>query len=77
MKVAAISYDMSGQVKTHSIDAVTTHYSEQQMDTARRLGVPVLQSLMVRRGAKFLLLSVVNLESGRIGTVQLSLASSQ
>jgi VWFA-related protein len=75
LKVAALAYDTSGSILSHSVDDVTTHYSPAQMDEARRVGVPVLQEITVARGAKFLLLSVVDLDTGRTGTIQLTVDS--
>ena len=72
MKVAALAYDASGSVLSDAVDDVTTHYSAAQMDQAQRVGVPVLQEITVRSRAKFLLLSVVDLETGRTGTIQLT-----
>jgi hypothetical protein len=75
LKVAALAYNTSGSILSHSVDDVTTHYSPSQMAEARKLGVPVLQELTVARGAKFIMLSVVDLDSGRTGTIQLTVDS--
>jgi VWFA-related protein len=77
LKVAALAYDMSGTVLSNAVDDVTTHFSDEQMGTARKVGVPVVQQIRVAKGAKFLLLSVVDLETGRTGTVQLSVDSAK
>jgi VWFA-related protein len=75
LKVAALAYNNDGLILSHSVDDVTTHYSANQMEEARRVGVPVLQEITVAKGAKFLLLSVVDLNTGRTGTIQLTVDS--
>jgi hypothetical protein len=75
LKVAALAYNTDGAILSHSVEEVTTRYSQEQMDQARRVGVPVLQEITVAKGAKFLLLSVVDLDTGRTGTVQLTVES--
>jgi len=75
IKVAALAYNNDGSILSHSVDDVTTHYNSAQMDEAQRMGVPVLQEITVARGAKFLMLSVVDMGTGRTGTVQLTVDS--
>ncbi|RRA48260.1 VWA domain-containing protein [Acidipila sp. EB88] len=76
-KVAVLAYNADGDILSSAIDTVTTHYSDPQLALARRTGVPMFQQLRVRKGARFLLLSVVDLETGRTGTLQLTLASAE
>jgi VWFA-related protein len=77
LKVAALAYDASGTVLSNAVDDVTTHFNDEQMDEARKVGVPVVQHLTVAKRAKFLLLTVVDLDSGRTGTVQLTVESAR
>jgi hypothetical protein len=72
-KVAALAYDSSGDVLSSAADDVSTHYSAVQMDQVTRVGVPMLQKMEVAKRAKFLLLTVLDLKTGRTGTVQLTL----
>jgi hypothetical protein len=74
-KVAALAYDTSGDVLSSAVDDVSTHYSAAQMDQAKRVGVPMLQQVSVAKRAKFLLLTVIDLKTGRTGTIQLALES--
>ncbi|RRA49358.1 VWA domain-containing protein [Acidipila sp. EB88] len=76
-KVAALAYNAEGEVLSSAMDEVTTHYDDAQMEQASTKGVPTLQQLRVAHGAKYLMLSVIDLESGRTGTVQLSVASAE
>jgi hypothetical protein len=72
-KVAALAYDSSGDVLSSAVDDVSTHYSAAQMDEVKRVGVPMLQQVHVAKRAKFLLLTVIDMRTGRTGTVQLGL----
>ncbi len=72
-KVAALAYDSSGDVLSSAVDDVSTHYSAAQMDEVKRLGVPMLQEVAIAKREKFLLLTVIDLTTGRTGTVQLAL----
>ncbi len=72
-KVAALAYDLSGDVLSSAVDDVRTHYTAAQMDEVGRLGVPMLQQVAIAKRAKFLLLTVIDLNTGRTGTVQLEL----
>jgi VWFA-related protein len=72
-KVAALAYDTSGDVLSSAVDDVSTHYSPAQMDEVKRIGVPMLQKMAIKKGAKFLLLTVIDIKTGRTGTVQLGL----
>jgi VWFA-related protein len=74
-KVAALAYDISGDVLSSAVDDVSTHYSPAQMDEVKRIGVPMLQKIEIKKGAKFLLLTVIDIKTGRTGTVQLGLES--
>ncbi len=76
-KVAVLAYDASGDVLSSAVDTITTHYSDSQLALAQRTSVPMLQRIRVRKGARFLLLAVVDLTTGRSGTVQLTLASAE
>jgi VWFA-related protein len=76
-KVAALAYNNSGEVVSSAADTVSTHYSAAQLALAGRVGVPALQTIAVAHGARYLLLSVVDLASGRTGTAQLTIASAQ
>jgi hypothetical protein len=72
-KVAALAYNISGDVLSSAVDDVSTHYSPAQMDEVKRIGVPMLQKIEVKKAAKFLLLTVIDIKTGRTGTVQLGL----
>ncbi len=74
-KVAALAYDSSGDVLSSAVDDVSTHYSAAQMTEVKRVGVPMLQQVAIAKRAKFLLLTVIDLRTGRTGTVQLALES--
>ncbi len=74
-KVAALGYDGSGLVKSKDLEDVTTHFSKEQMRDAQRVGVPAVQTVGVAKGAKYLLLTVIDLETGRTGTVQMAVDS--
>ena len=77
IKVAALAYDGEGDVVSSSVDDVTTHFDPRQMGIVGRLGVPMIQHIEVGKGAKFLLLAVLDLKSGRTGTVQLTVDSAR
>lgn len=76
-KVVALAYNGDGEVLSSAADTVSTHYSAAQLALASRVGVPMLQTVSVARGARYLLLSVVDLTSGRTGTAQLTVESAK
>ena len=67
-KVAALAYDTSGEVLSSTMDDVSTHYSAAQMDEVKHAGVPMLQQVSISKRAKFLLLTVIDVKTGRTGT---------
>lgn len=71
-KVAAVALDEDGRVMNSVIDELDTHFSPTQMDEVGRIGIPVDQTIAAGRNASSLLLAVVDLKSGRTGTVQLT-----
>jgi VWFA-related protein len=77
LKVAALAYNGDGTVLSDAVDTVHTHYDAKQMSLASRIGVPMLQQIAIAHGAKYLLLSVVDMQTGRTGTVQLTVATAR
>jgi hypothetical protein len=68
-----MAYEISGDALRSAVDDVSMNYSAAQMDEVRRLGVPMLQHVAIAKRAKFLLLKVIDLNTGRTGTVKLEL----
>lgn len=76
-RLTALAYNAWGDILGHAVDVVQTRYSSQQIELAARIGVPADQTVGVQRGARYLMLAVEDLQTRRVGTVQLSLASVQ
>lgn len=74
-RLAALAYNASGDVLSKAVDIVETHYSPDQVQLAARVGTPADQTVQVSKGAEYLLLAVEDLATGRVGTLQVSLAS--
>ena len=77
VKVAAMAYDWNGDVVSSAVDTMQTHFDQRQMAIAGRVGVPMLQEIDVARRAKYLLLAVFDVNTGRTGTVQLTMDSAK
>jgi hypothetical protein len=76
-KVAAIAFDRDGHVVNSVLQEENAHFGPAQMEAVGRIGIPVDQKISVGKNATFLLLAVVDMKSGRTGTVQLSMASAK
>lgn len=74
-RLAALAYNASGDVLSHAMEVVETHYSPEQVQLAARIGTPADQRVDIGKGADYLLLAVQDLATGRVGTLQVSLAS--
>ncbi len=76
-RIAALAYNSWGDILSHAMDVVDTHYSPDQMQLASRIGTPADQTIEIKKGAQFLLLAVEDLTTEKVGTLQVSLASLQ
>ncbi|MGI4829468.1 MAG: VWA domain-containing protein [Janthinobacterium lividum] len=74
LRLFVLAYNVSGEVQGSTLDTIETHYTPAQMQVAARIGTPVDQTLEVGKAAKFLLLAVEDLESNRVGTLEIPLA---
>lgn len=70
-QVAALAYNSDGDVLSHAMEVIDTHYSDQQMQLAGRIGVPADQTLEIAKGADYILLAVEDLQTKKVGLVQL------
>ncbi len=70
-QVAALAYNADGDVLSHAMEVIDTHYSNQQMMLAGRIGVPADQTLEIAKGANYILLAVEDLQTQKVGLVQL------
>ena len=75
LRLAALAYNASGDILSHSTLDVDTHFDQKQMELARRIGTPADQSLDIARSAQYLLLAVEDLATQRVGTLQLPLST--
>ena len=76
-KVAAIAFDRDGHVVNSVLQEERAHFGPAQMEAVGRIGIPVDQKISVGKSASYLLLAVVDLKSGRTGTVQLTMESAK
>jgi VWFA-related protein len=76
-KVAAIAFDRDGRVVNSALEELHAHFGPTQMAAVARIGIPVDQKIEVGKGASYLLLAVVDMKSGRTGTVQLTMDSAK
>jgi VWFA-related protein len=76
-KVAAVAFDRDGRVVSSVLQEERAHFSPTQMEAVGRIGIPVDQKISVGKSASYLLLAVVDMKSGRTGTVQLTMASAK
>jgi hypothetical protein len=76
-KVAAIAFDRDGHVVNSVLQEERAHFSPRQMEAVGRIGIPVDQTISVGKSASYLLLAVVDMKSGRTGTVQLTMESAK
>jgi VWFA-related protein len=74
-RLIALAYDSDGQILGNAIDNIETSYTATQMQLATRIGTPANQTVATSKGSQFLLLAVQDIETQRIGTVQLSMHS--
>jgi hypothetical protein len=76
-KVAAIAFDRDGHIVNSVLQEERAHFGPAQMEAVGRIGIPVDQKISVGKNASYLLLAVVDMKSGRTGTVQLSMDSAK
>ena len=76
-KVAAIAFDRDGHVVSSVLQEERAHFGPAQMEAIARIGIPVDQKISVGKNASYLLLAVVDMKSGRTGTVQLTMDSAK
>ena len=73
LQLIAMAYDVNGNFLSQASQIVDTHYSPEQMQVANRIGTPSDQTVTIAHGAKYLLLAVEDLNTERVGVVQLPL----
>jgi len=74
-KVAAIAFDRDGRVVDSALQEERAHFGPAQMAAVAKIGIPVDQKISVGKSASYLLLAVVDMKSGRTGTLQLTMNS--
>lgn len=72
-RLAVLAYNSEGDVLSDAIDTVETSYTAAQMQTANRIGTPASQTIDAAKGSGFLLLAVQDLQTQRVGTLQIPL----
>ena len=74
-RVAAVGYNADGDILSKDLQVIETHFTNEQMTVADRGVTPVLQTITVPKGAEYLMLAVQDLDTQRVGVVQMSIKS--
>ena len=76
-RLVALAYNSQGEVLGDAVDTVQASFTGPQMNLVTRIGTPADQSIDAAKGAEFLLLAVQDLDSQRVGTVQIPIRGAE
>ena len=68
-----LAYSTEGDVESTAMDTIETRFTPSQMATATRIGTPAEQTVEVGKSSQSLLLAVEDLQTQRVGTLQVPL----